>query len=160
MLPLSPQLPSHVDHDHDVDEHRSNFDPADPVTEFVELNGKIDQPAAQSEPFCPAAFVPQPIGFGTADDGISPRHSGKQPEMSVGHFRCRIDEDARVMMRRIQVKSFEQMDRDVMDVAMQQTDATKPRQQNDGSLSRFEQGNRANSRGIAEMEHFCSRSPQ
>src|SRR5258706_12902225 len=71
---------------------------------LVDLHGQVKASGKDGKPFGPGPEAPEAVGLDEADGGVGEGADGEQPQSRAGGPCRRLDEDARVVARGIQVQ--------------------------------------------------------
>lgn len=129
-----------IRHNREVDYQYGQRGPGEVVRHREELRREVDPPAQGSEPFGPPPSVPQAERLDEADDGVKERRKGQEPDFGVGDVGGRVEKDAGVVPRGIQMDVPDELFRRVVEAAMDEGEDPESRDEDQRSLGALEHG--------------------
>jgi len=135
----APQGVKEVANHQKVAEENAPFNEGSLTHQLENLDGQIRAAGNDGEPFRPQPLAPQSIGFHKSNSGIEKRRASQKNEVSVVEVGSGLDENARVMMGRIEMElQYDRLGR-FLSVVMDQSEEAEPDQHDQQSLASFKE---------------------
>jgi hypothetical protein len=103
--PSSPADADQIRHQHGVDNEHNHLHRRRVAHQLVQLSGQIHSSGDDREPLRPGAHPPETVRLNETHGGVEKRRARKPAQMRIVEVRRRIDQDARMVVRQVEMKA-------------------------------------------------------